>query len=93
MCTKVDVFVHEQVREAAQDREGKRVRWCNNKARDFTHFLIHKSTLLVDNHTPARGIMGLMQPKGLLSSPRAVDCAAVEARGTLNTAQPFKIYQ
>ena len=38
---------------------------------------------LVDNHTFARGIMGLMQPKGLLSSPRAVDCAAVEARGLL----------
>ena len=28
---------------------------------------------MIDNHTPARGIMGLMQPKGLLSSPRAVD--------------------
>ena len=38
---------------------------------------------MIDNHTPARGIMGLMRPKGLLSSPRAVDCAAVEARGLL----------
>ena len=35
-----------EVREAAPDGEGKRVQWCNKKTLDFTHFLIHKSTLL-----------------------------------------------
>ena len=34
-----------EVREAAPDGEGKRARRRNKKARDFTHFLIHKSTL------------------------------------------------
>ena len=33
-----------EVREA--EREGKRARWRNKKARDFTHFLTQKSTLL-----------------------------------------------
>ena len=28
-CTKVEVFVDKEVREAAPDREGKRARWCN----------------------------------------------------------------
>ena len=34
------------MREAAPDGEGKRASWRNKKAQDFTHFLIHKSTLL-----------------------------------------------
>ena len=34
------------VREAAPDGEGNRASWRNKKAQDFTHFLIHKSTLL-----------------------------------------------
>ena len=46
-----------------------------------------------DNHTPARGIMGLMKPKGTKAA-QAVDCAAVEARaalvpeGFINTHNP-----
>ena len=30
-CTKVEVFVDKEVREAAPDREEKRVRWRNKK--------------------------------------------------------------
>ena len=45
--TKVEVFVDKDVREAEPDREGKRASWRNKKARDFMHFLIHKSTLLI----------------------------------------------
>ena len=37
---------------------------------------------LRDNHTPARGIMGLMKPKRTKAA-RAVDCEAVEARAAL----------
>ena len=44
--TKVEVFVDKEVREAAPDGEGKCARWRDIKARDFTNFLIHKSTLL-----------------------------------------------
>ena len=35
-----------EVREAEPDGEGKCAGWRNKKTRDFTHFLIHKSTLL-----------------------------------------------
>ena len=40
------VFVDKDVREAAPDGEGKYASWRNKKARYFTHFLIHKSTVL-----------------------------------------------
>ena len=55
----MEVFLEKDVREAAPNREGKRVSWRNKKARDFTHFLIRKSTLLstctdsLDNSTKA----------------------------------------
>ena len=42
----VEVFLGKEVREAAPDGEGKRALWHNQKARDFTDFLTHKSTLL-----------------------------------------------
>ena len=42
----MEVFEGKEVREAALDGEGKCVRWRNQKARDFTHFLTHKFTLL-----------------------------------------------
>ena len=35
-----------------------------------------------DNHTPARGIMDLMKPKGTKAA-QAVDCKAFEARAAL----------
>ena len=44
--TKVEVFVGKEVREATQEGEGKHVRQLSKKARDFTDFLNHKSTLL-----------------------------------------------
>ena len=44
--TQVWIFLgNEEVREGA-DGEGEPPRRCNKKARDFTHFLTHKSTLL-----------------------------------------------
>ena len=43
---KVEVFLDKDVHEAAVDGEGKRTSWRNKKARDFPHFLLHKSTLL-----------------------------------------------
>ena len=52
--TKVEVFVEKDVREAAPDREGKRALWRNKRVRDFTHFLIHNSTLLSPVLTLAR---------------------------------------
>ena len=42
----MDIFLVKEVREAAPDGDGKRARGRNKKARNFTHFLIHKSTLL-----------------------------------------------
>ena len=42
----MEVFLDKEVSEAVPDKEGKRALWRNKKARDFMHFLIHKSTLL-----------------------------------------------
>ena len=44
--TKVEVLVGKEVREARPDGGGKHARRRNKKARDFTDFLTHKSTLL-----------------------------------------------
>ena len=56
---------NEEVRERA-DGEGELARRLNKKARDGTHFLAHKSTLLskildsagrsMDGHTPESGL-------------------------------------
>ena len=57
---------NEEVGERA-DGEGKLARRRNKKARDFTHFLIHKSTLLSSSH---------IEEVSLQSTTISGDCAA-----------------
>ena len=46
MCSKVEIFLGKEVREARADGGGEHARRRNKKARDFMHFLTHKSALL-----------------------------------------------